>query len=145
VRTALLRYFEENAELGFLAAMPFTSTAPRSRYSKRLPTRRRVPAVDDRVRLGQRLQPGGEVRRLTVDRLFLRRAFPDQIADDHQPGGDPDPRFELDGSDIEATDSVYDAQPSPDRPISIILMRSRVAEMLADQRASAASRTMTRA
>ena len=39
--------------------------------------------------------PGGEVRRLTDDRLVLRRAFADQIADDHQPGGDPDARLEL--------------------------------------------------
>jgi hypothetical protein len=37
--------------------------------------------------------PGGEVRRLTDDRLVLRRAFADQIADDHQPGGDPDARL----------------------------------------------------
>ncbi len=50
---------------------------------------------DDRVRLGQGLQTGGEVRRFADDRLFLRRAFADQIADDHQPGGDPDARLEL--------------------------------------------------
>jgi hypothetical protein len=39
--------------------------------------------------------PGGKVRRLTHDRLVLRRAFADQIADDHQPSGDPDARLEL--------------------------------------------------
>ena len=39
------------------------------------------------------LQPGGEVWRLADDRLFLRRAFADQIADDYQPGGDPDARL----------------------------------------------------
>ncbi len=34
---------------------------------------------------------------LYADGLFLRRTFADQIADDHQPGGDPDPRFAIDG------------------------------------------------
>jgi hypothetical protein len=38
--------------------------------------------------------------------LLLGRAFADQIADDYQSGGDPDARLELDGSDIEAPDSV---------------------------------------
>ena len=89
----------------------------------------RARGDDDRVRLGQGLQPGGEVRRLADDRLLLRRAFADQIADDHQPGGDPDARLQLDGFDIEATDSVDDAQPRPDRPLGIVLMRSRVAEI----------------
>ena len=89
----------------------------------------RARGDDDRVRLGQGLQPGGEVRRLTDDRLFLRRAFADQIADDHQPGGDPDARLELGGFDIEATDSVDHAQPRPDRPLGIVLMRPRVAEI----------------
>ena len=44
----------------------------------------------DGVGLGQRLQPGREVRRLADDRLLLRRAGADQVADDHQPGGDAD-------------------------------------------------------
>ena len=95
----------------------------------------RARGDDDRVRLGQGLQPGGEVRRFADDRLLLRRAFADQIADDHQPGGDPDARLQLDGFDIEATDSVDDAQPRPDRPLGIVLMRSRVAEI--DQNAVA--------
>jgi len=30
------------------------------------------------------------------DRLFLRRAVADQIADNHQPGGDPDAGSQLD-------------------------------------------------
>src|SRR5258708_3368643 len=50
----------------------------------------------DCARLGQGLQPSGEVRRFADDRLLLRRSFADQIADDHQPGGDPDARSELD-------------------------------------------------
>jgi len=42
------------------------------------------------------LQPGGEVRRFTDNRLLLSRTLADQIADDHQPGGDPDARLKLD-------------------------------------------------
>src|SRR3984893_17542255 len=56
--------------------------------------------------------PDGEVRRLTDDRLVLRRAFADQIADDHQPGGDPDARLELSRFDIQPTDRVDQAEPA---------------------------------
>jgi hypothetical protein len=84
---------------------------------------------DNGTGLGQRLQPGGEVRSLAHNRLLLNRAFADQITDDHQPGGDPDTRLELDGFDIEATDRVDHAQPCPDRPLGVVLMRLRVAEI----------------
>jgi hypothetical protein len=66
---------------------------------------------------------GSEVRRLADDRLFLRRAFADQIADDHEPGGDPDTRLELDGFDIEATDSV--GPPARHRPHALPGSRNR--------------------
>jgi hypothetical protein len=75
------------------------------------------------------LEPGGEVRCFTDDRLFLCRAFADQIADDHQPNGNPNARLELGGFDIEVPDRVDGAQPRPDRPLGIILMRPRVAEI----------------
>jgi hypothetical protein len=61
--------------------------------------------------------------------LVLRRAFADQIADDHQPGGDPDARLELSRFDIQPTDRVDQAEPRPDRPLGIVLMRSRVPEI----------------
>jgi hypothetical protein len=64
--------------------------------------------------------------------LLLRRPFADEVADDHQPGGDPDARFQLGGFDIEATDSVDDTQPRPDCPLGIVLMRSRIAEINED-------------
>jgi len=83
----------------------------------------------DRVWLGQVLQPGGEVWCLAHDRSLLRRAFPDQIADDHQPGGDPDARLQFDGIDMEAADGVDSAQPRPYRPLGVVLMRLRVAEI----------------
>src|SRR5436309_13699193 len=59
---------------------------------------------------------GFVLRRFADDRLFLRRPLADQIADDHQSGGDPDARLQLDGFDIEATDGVDQTQPRPDRP-----------------------------
>ena len=46
---------------------------------------------DERVRRGQRLQPGGEVRRLADDPALLRRTRADQIADHDEPGGDAEP------------------------------------------------------
>jgi hypothetical protein len=61
--------------------------------------------------------------------LLLRRPLANQIADDHQPGSDPDARLELDGFDIEATDSVDRAQPRSHCPLGIVLMRLWVAEI----------------
>jgi hypothetical protein len=113
-----------------------TSTAPRSRYSKRSPTSQRVlAAMDDRIRLGRGLQTGGEVRRFADNRLFLRRALADQITDDYHPSGNSNPRLQLDGFDIEVTDSVDDPQPRTHRALGIVLMRPRVAEV--DQNAVA--------
>ena len=43
------------------------------------------------ARLGQRLQPRREVRRLADHRLLARRAFADQLADHDQAGRDADP------------------------------------------------------
>ena len=43
-----------------------------------------------RARLGQGLQPRREVRRVADHRLLARRAFADQLADDHRAGGDAD-------------------------------------------------------
>jgi hypothetical protein len=75
------------------------------------------------------LQTGGEVGRFADDRLFLRRALADQIADDHQSGGDADARLELDGFDIEPTDGIDHAQPRADRALGVVLMCPRVAEI----------------
>jgi hypothetical protein len=83
----------------------------------------RTRGDDDRVGLGQGLQTGGEIGRFTDDRLFLRRAFTDQIANDHQPGGDADPRLEFDGPDIKVADSIDQIQPRPDRPLLTVLVR----------------------
>src|SRR6516225_5635246 len=55
----------------------------------------RPVANNDRTGLGQGLQPSGEVGGLSDDRSLLCRSFTDQIADDHQPGSDANPRLEL--------------------------------------------------
>jgi len=72
------------------------------------------------------LQSRREVWRFADNRLLLRRPCADQIADDHQSRGDPDARSELNGFDVEATDSVDRAQRRPHRPLGVVLMRLRV-------------------
>ncbi len=47
-------------------------------------------ANNDLVRLGQRLQAGGQVRRLPDDRGFRCRPFADLVPHDYWPRGDPD-------------------------------------------------------
>ena len=84
---------------------------------------------DDRIRLGQRLQTGGEVGCFPDYRLLLCRALADQVADHYQPGGDADPRLQLDGAEIEAADSLDDPEARPDRVLGIIFMRARIAEI----------------
>src|SRR4029077_15569078 len=103
-----------------------SSIAPsRTRWSMREGSK----IFNNRNRPGQGLRPGGEVRRFPDNRLLLSRTLADQIADDHQPGGDPDARLKLGGFDIEPTDSVDGAQPRPDCPLGVVLMRLRVAEI----------------
>ena len=51
----------------------------------------RAGGDDDAVRLGQPLQPRGQVRGLADDRLLPRGAAAEQVADDDQPGRDADP------------------------------------------------------
>src|SRR5215471_2721413 len=45
---------------------------------------------DNHVRLGNALQARRKVRRFTDDAALLRVARPDQVADDDQPGRNPD-------------------------------------------------------
>src|SRR6516164_1491140 len=89
----------------------------------------RARGDNDRPRLGQGLQTSREVWGLADDRLLLSRAFADQIADHYQPGGDPDPRLEVDGFDVEPADSLDDTQTGSYSALGIVLMRLRVAEI----------------
>ena len=54
-------------------------------------------ADDDAAGRGQRLQPGGKVRRLADHGALLRLALADRLADHHEAGRDPDPGSEFDG------------------------------------------------
>ena len=47
-------------------------------------------SYNDAARLGKRLQPRSQVRRVAYNGLLLRRSFADEIADNDQPGRDAD-------------------------------------------------------
>jgi len=49
---------------------------------------------DQRVRRGQGLHPGGEVRSLAEDAAFLRGTRTDQISNHDQASGDADPHVQ---------------------------------------------------
>ena len=85
-------------------------------------------ADDQRVRRGQALQPGGEVRRLADDPALLRGALADQIADHGEPGGDAEPHAQI-LSCRQSADRLDHRQPGPHRPLGIVLMRLRIAEI----------------
>jgi hypothetical protein len=70
------------------------------------------------------------VRRLPDHRLLLRRAFADEIADHDQAGGDADANLELaDGGHVEPPDRGDDVEAGPHRPLRIVFVRSRIAEI----------------
>ena len=68
--------------------MPLSSLAPRSSSPNNSPSK--IPRAlrnNDRVGLGQSLQARREIWRLADDRLLLRSARADQIAEHNEPGG----------------------------------------------------------
>ena len=80
------------------------------------------------ARLGQRLQPGGEVRGLADHSAFLRRTRADQISDHNEAAGDAKPhaqRFRC----CQRVDCVDDGEPRSHRPFGVVLMRLRIAEI----------------
>jgi hypothetical protein len=88
----------------------------------------RTVTSHERARLGQRLHPGSEVRRLADHSALLRRAHADQIADHDEAAGDAEPhiqRFRC----SQSADCVDDGEPSSHRPFSVVLMRLRIAEI----------------
>ena len=83
-----------------------------------------------RPRLRQRLQPRREVRRLADHRLLLRRALADQVADHDQTGGDPDPHLQPRiGRGVETGHRLDQRQTGPHRPLGIVLVGARIAEI----------------
>ena len=90
---------------------PASACDPRSSRSNSSPICCRVLAAMTRLAgVASACSRAARFGRLTDDRLLLRRALADQIADDHQPGGDSDPRLEFGGLDIEPADRVDRAQ-----------------------------------
>jgi hypothetical protein len=85
-------------------------------------------------RCGQRLQPGGEVRRLSNHSALLRRTRSDQVADHDQPAGDAEPHIQR-LRRLEPADSVDDGEPGANCPFGVVLVRLRIAKI--DQHAVA--------
>ena len=116
------------------SAKPASGCGPRSSISNSAPICRRVlSAMTSVPGCGQRLQPGGEVRRLADDPALLRRARADQIADHDEPAGDAEPHVQR-LRRREPADRVDDGEPGADRPLGVVLMR------LADSRNRSARR-----
>jgi hypothetical protein len=85
---------------------------------------------DDGARLGERLEPRGQIRGLADHGLLARGALADQVADDDEAGGDPDPHREAlplhDGQD---GNGVSDGEAGPHGALGIVLVGTRVAEV----------------
>ena len=90
----------------------------------------RAGGDDDAVRLGQPLQPRGQVRGLADHRLLARGAAADQVAHHHQPRRDPDPGGQrLAFRRGQPADGPQDVQPGPDRALGVVLVGPGEAEV----------------
>ncbi len=87
---------------------------------------------DECARLGHCLQPGGKVRRLADDPALLRGTGADQVANHDKAAGDTKPHIQP-FRRREPADRVDDGEPGPQRPLGIVLMRLRIAEILGDK------------
>jgi hypothetical protein len=99
--------------------------------------RARRRADDDLVWLRQCLQTRRQVRRLADDRGLRCRSLADLIADDHRPGGDADPHRELDPGrprdrGVQFRHRIDDVETRPHRPLGLVLVGARVAEINED-------------
>ena len=84
----------------------------------------------DAAGLGQRLQPGGQVRGLADDRLLPGGPAAEQVADHDQPGRDADADPERGpGRPLEVARRRHEREPGADRPLGVVLVRPRVAEV----------------
>ena len=70
-----------------------------------------------------------QVWRLADDTAFLRGAFPNQVADDDQPAGDTDADGESPGRRVELGDPLGKRQAGAHRPLRVVLVRRRIAEI----------------
>ena len=83
---------------------------------------------DDHVRLGDPLQTRRKVRRLADDAALLRLTRSDQVADDDQARGNTDPCLQGNGR-LERAHRRDHFQPCPHRPLGVVLMGLRIAEV----------------
>ena len=89
---------------------------------------RRV-ADENLPRSGERLQTRGEVGRVAHHRMLLRVRLADEVAHDHEPGGDADPAGEPLPGAREPRHCRDDREPRPHRPLGLILMCARPTEI----------------
>ena len=75
------------------------------------------------------LQPRREVRRLADDAALLRLARADQVADDDQPGRDADTGLQRQRGVLSAAHRRDQLQPGPHRPLGVVLVGLRIAEI----------------
>ena len=83
---------------------------------------------DHRVRLGNALQARRKVRRLADDAALLRLTRSDQVADHDQPGRNADTGLQR-SAGLQRTHRCDQLQPRPHRPLGVVLMRLRIAEV----------------
>jgi hypothetical protein len=88
----------------------------------------RVGIDQQRTRLGQALQPSGEVGALADDSLLLGGARPDQITHDDDPGGQPNADLQS-VERLQLADALDQGEPSENRTLGVVLVRLRVAEI----------------
>ncbi len=84
----------------------------------------------DRIGLGNLLQAGRQIGRLSDDRLLLRRAFPDGFPDDHRTGRNADAHLQpLARRQDDLADPRDHVQARAHRPFGLALVGLRIAEI----------------
>ena len=133
----------ESVEAAFDAPRPFDRPDPhRSFEALQLPGAE-IGAVEQRAGqpeggfidyhgagLGELLQPRRKIGRVARDGTDFRDALADQIARDHKPGRDPDPRAQRDVLvRRQLSDALRDIESRADGALSVVLMGDGIAEI----------------
>ena len=98
---------------------------------------------DDHVRLGDTLQARRKVRRLADHAALLRLTRSDEVADDDQAGCNADAGL-LGSMRLERSHRRDQLEPSPYRPLGVVLMGVRIAKIHEDTVAHISSRRSRR-
>ncbi len=115
-------------------AMPFSAYSPRSSKSN-WPLAKRCVARRDDHRIGccEALQARGEIGRVADDVPLGSPSQADDIADDHQSGGDPHAHAQLQTRHrLQRRHGIHDLQSGKDGPLRRIFVGARVAEIRED-------------